>query len=725
VTGPGPGPRRPRVLPIALAVATLVLAMAGPAAAATSGTISGASQAVCTPSPCLAPQGYTTVDLGAVSNDDGTSSARQFAVLRPRGLVPSPGNRAPAVLLFYAGSNCGYQGPGRWAGLAAPDRFVVIAMEASCAVDNWRKRNVDSPAPTAPDDEPYVAAVVRSIEQCPASSATAAQCIDPARVYAVGESSGGDMVADVMCDPQNSSLFRGYLIDSSSLELWNGAPDCPSTNRSYFVMMALSNYSIDAGLYYGTAPNPHLDVPAFADWAAARLGCTTAREDSAVGSPTASTLTYTYSAPCAYAQSGTAVETLGVINGGHGWGCQDSDPNAPPNPCPGMPVPPGVGPNGKPKTNGLFLEGLFWQMVAQGVSGPTPAPPLPGLGIALSAPRPGATVHGLVDVTGSATGPAVAGVQLEVDGTPVGGPVTPGPGGAVTLPWDTSALSDGPHTIVAVARSSGGQTSSSAPVVVTVANPLSQAVGAPLEALGDDFAAGTGLPPYLAGSGRRGDRCLRSPQGYAYRTAYLLHVPASSFGDHACAGATVSTLLTAPRGARAPAQRHWLGRRTRIVSLSVGWNDVHLGQALRSCVLGLDCVARYSATVNRALGRLAGAGKTSLRRLFAVIHRAAPKARVVVVGYPRLFPAAPPATCSAGVPGRRLSARTMRWLDATIDRLDRVLRRAARRARLDYVGPVRAFASHEWCTADPLLRAGFLPTSAGQTVLAALVAAAA
>jgi hypothetical protein len=173
-----------------------------------------------------------------------------------------------------------------------------------------------------------------------------------------------------MCDVHNSALFRGYLIDSSSLQVYGGSPNCSSSNRDYFVMMVLSSDGPDAGLYHDTAPNPHLDVRAFAGWAARRLACHGPRIDDAIGSPVPSTLRYTRFGPCAFAAKGSrAVVTLGVQNGAHGWGCQDSDRGAPSDACPGMPNPPGLGPTGLPKTNGLFVEGEFWTFVARGRSG--------------------------------------------------------------------------------------------------------------------------------------------------------------------------------------------------------------------------------------------------------------------------------------------------------------------------------------------------------------------
>jgi hypothetical protein len=343
----------------------------------TAAAINGASQAVCSPSPCTVG---TTVayTLSNVSNDNGTSSTRAYEVYRPSHLAASQSNRVPAIIVFYGTGPCGFTPMSRAQNLANANRYIVVYMEVPCGRDNrWDKKNVNSATTATPNDEPYVAAVVHAITQCPSSGGAQNQCADPLRLYATGGSGGGNMAADVMCDQQNSPLFRGYEIDSSSIQLYNGTPDCPSTNRNYFVMLILSNDSIDAGFYYDTSVNPHLDVPHFADWAAARLGCRGTRTDGAIGSPIASTLKYTYTGGCAFALAGTpAVETLGVINGGHMWGCQDSDPTSSTNAavnCPGLIPTPGVA-NGRPKTNGLYIEQEFWNMVSQGRSGPG-APP--------------------------------------------------------------------------------------------------------------------------------------------------------------------------------------------------------------------------------------------------------------------------------------------------------------------------------------------------------------
>ncbi len=99
----------------------------------------------------------------------------------------------------------------------------------------------------------------------------------------------------------------------------------------------------------------------------------------------------------------------------------------------------------------------------------TLAPPV----ISLTAPATG-VVSGTVSVTANAT--AVAGmtsVQFLLDGTNLGAPVT-GAGPTFTYSWNTTTIT-GAHTLTAVATDNDSQTTTSAPVSVTVSNVTSSA----------------------------------------------------------------------------------------------------------------------------------------------------------------------------------------------------------------------------------------------------------
>jgi hypothetical protein len=88
--------------------------------------------------------------------------------------------------------------------------------------------------------------------------------------------------------------------------------------------------------------------------------------------------------------------------------------------------------------------------------------------VSLPPPSGGSTVSGPVTLTASASdNVGVAGVQFKVDGQNVGGEDSSSP---YSVTWNTTTVPDGSHALTAVARDAAGNTKTSAPVSVTVAN---------------------------------------------------------------------------------------------------------------------------------------------------------------------------------------------------------------------------------------------------------------
>jgi hypothetical protein len=88
--------------------------------------------------------------------------------------------------------------------------------------------------------------------------------------------------------------------------------------------------------------------------------------------------------------------------------------------------------------------------------------------VTVTQPAAGATVSGTAQLAATASDDVgVAGVRFLVDGAAVGGEDASAP---YTAAWDSTAVADGPHAITAVARDAAGNTRTSAPVSVTVAN---------------------------------------------------------------------------------------------------------------------------------------------------------------------------------------------------------------------------------------------------------------
>jgi Bacterial Ig domain len=117
----------------------------------------------------------------------------------------------------------------------------------------------------------------------------------------------------------------------------------------------------------------------------------------------------------------------------------------------------GIDNNTDPNEN----DGKVYEVAVQSVDSP-PA-------VAITAPAGGATVSGNVTVQASATDDqGVTQVRFLVDSTTIGTDTNGADGWSVV--WDSTAVTDGSHTLGAVATDTGGNTAPSPGVTVTVAN---------------------------------------------------------------------------------------------------------------------------------------------------------------------------------------------------------------------------------------------------------------
>ena len=117
------------------------------------------------------------------------------------------------------------------------------------------------------------------------------------------------------------------------------------------------------------------------------------------------------------------------------------------------------------------------------VTGDTTAPT-----VAITAPASGATLSATVAVTANASdNVGVVGVQFKIDGSSLGSEDTTAPYSAT---FDTRTVSNGAHTLTAVARDLGGNSATSAAVGVTVSNTAPASPGL-VAAYGFDETSGS------------------------------------------------------------------------------------------------------------------------------------------------------------------------------------------------------------------------------------------
>ncbi|MGD3108737.1 SGNH/GDSL hydrolase family protein [Streptomyces sp. YGL11-2] len=251
-------------------------------------------------------------------------------------------------------------------------------------------------------------------------------------------------------------------------------------------------------------------------------------------------------------------------------------------------------------------------------------------------------------------------------------------------------------------------TMTTTPVPAHAAAPVPAGTGKYV-ALGDSYAAGAGIPAQSAGL------CLRSDHNYGHLVATAL--APSAYVDETCAGAKVSA-LTAPQTdagivVNGP-QLDAVTPDTSLVTLTLGGNDlgtsdVGFVDVVLACSglavtdpLGTPCRDFYGDTLSRRLDSAAAHLTDGLRRLSSK----APKAKVMVVGYPPVLPD-DPTTCLGRMP---VTTGDLRFLRSVLGELNEKLAGTATAAGATYVDTLTPTKGHDSCSASPWIE-GLLPTS--------------
>ena len=218
-------------------------------------------------------------------------------------------------------------------------------------------------------------------------------------------------------------------------------------------------------------------------------------------------------------------------------------------------------------------------------------------------------------------------------------------------------------------------------------------------ALGDSFTSGPLVPTTdLAGG------CFRSDHNYPSLLAERRDV--AKLVDVSCAGARTRD-LTHPQpimqGVRVPAQLDALSKSTTLVTLGIGGNDFDLYSRLTGTCLrlrdsdptGAPCRTALTSGQAPLLGSIDAIGHHVERALDRVRQRA-PRAQVVLVGYPQITPAH--GTCPSRLP---YATGDVQFGDEVLRRLNVAMRRAADRAGADFLDMYTRSQGHDICSPKP------------------------
>ncbi|HEV2778303.1 MAG TPA: SGNH/GDSL hydrolase family protein [Actinophytocola sp.] len=218
-------------------------------------------------------------------------------------------------------------------------------------------------------------------------------------------------------------------------------------------------------------------------------------------------------------------------------------------------------------------------------------------------------------------------------------------------------------------------------------------------ALGDSYSSGVGTRTYYSDSGS----CLRSPYSYPVLTAARI---GATLTFAACTGARVADVQNSQLGSLSPS--------TSYVTVSAGGNDAGFSDVLLACARPWPYTCWNE--INTANSVISNTLPARLNSLYSAIRTRAPTARVVVVGYPRLFNGE---ECNLFA---RISPGEQAELNRTADLLATTIAARAAAHGFAFADPRTPFTGHavcdpvEWLNglSDPI-RESYHPNRTGQS----------
>jgi hypothetical protein len=208
-----------------------------------------------------------------------------------------------------------------------------------------------------------------------------------------------------------------------------------------------------------------------------------------------------------------------------------------------------------------------------------------------------------------------------------------------------------------------------------ISAPSAHAAAPSYVALGDSYASGTGTRSYISD----GTSCQRSTYAYpsliAASRGYALNFKA-------CSGARIPDVTNTQLSALTTA--------TSYVTISVGGNDAGFSSVLTECAKP-GWMSNCNGAIDTAQSYITNTLPGKLSTLYASIRSKAPNAKVVVVGYPRIFNGE---DCNAGT---WFSPSEESRLNATADLINSKTSAQASAKGFSFANPTSRFVGHAVC----------------------------
>src|ERR1700690_4140509 len=216
---------------------------------------------------------------------------------------------------------------------------------------------------------------------------------------------------------------------------------------------------------------------------------------------------------------------------------------------------------------------------------------------------------------------------------------------------------------------------------VGVLVPAAAAAAAPqYVALGDSYSSGVGTRVFYEESGE----CDRSPDAFGPKIAAA---KGYTLSFQACSGAKTPEVNEKQLGK--------LSSTTSLVTITIGGNDAGFSNVIINCALYyFTCGSAISEANTFIKNTLPGLLETTYKD----IRAKATTAKVVVLGYPKLF-TAEGKTCNVNF----LTSGNEKKMNESAELLDSVIKGRAEAAKFTFVNPTSAFESHEVCSSSEWL----------------------
>ena len=281
-------------------------------------------------------------------------------------------------------------------------------------------------------------------------------------------------------------------------------------------------------------------------------------------------------------------------------------------------------------------------------------------------------------------------------------------------------------------------------------------------ALGDSYSAGEGLPPFAPGTAvTQCDRSVSSAYPDLLFKLLRKQDHQASFRFTACSSAVVSDILkpTHRSGGLVPPEVGGnIQPQVGLVTLTIGGNNAIFSKVVLTCLISGNCLEEVFPPpgVHEATAKhippgqlLTQWGPATIEQignqdaaLFVTLRHDFPHARIIVTGYPYLFPSMQasdfpyfPPMCASIL--NRLSAHERAGIRILQDEFNNRTYEEAVVSGIEFVSPVAIWDGHEPCGAsgpytnsvkpylnfpNPVNGGSFHPNAAGQQTLAALLA---